>query len=143
MQQQQQQQSYCNACSDTRVCDPCLAQLRTLQAARAWYRDGEVGMSSSSLCTALLLDSAFLLGCTPYDQDDFMRCVALLQHVPQLRAHLAHMKQLDSVTSAPGVVRRAAGWAWWIDNWDALEQASAEQRDAMIAQWRDTSDFVF
>ncbi len=117
-----------------RVCAECSDTLQMVQNMCGWFERGAVSVSAQSLCTALLFDATVCIESAPRDAEDFERCLALVQRVPQLRQRLHRMIQLDTNTEAPGVIfRRPEGWRWWIEQWDALERATPHERAHMIA----------
>lgn len=93
---------------------------------RAWLKSDEVG--ASSLFMARMLAPVAGLGqCPahnqfadenrhPADVADFRRCVQMLDAVPQLREHIAHMKQ------------HGPQWEKLADNWIDLEALYASER---------------
>ena len=82
-----------------------------------WLRDGDVGISSAAIVTKLTgfnickSDDMF----APSDPSDFLRCIKLLECVPEFKPRLVEMS---------GVSHR---WKVIVDNWDELESILLEE----------------
>lgn len=107
---------------------------KLLNDIRNWYKNGEVGASSSALCLALVFDSPFLLNNAPWDANDFDRCSKMLRFIPQLKEKLSEVINLDIVTSGPGFYRTPGKWKWLVENWKFLEEMTYEERDKAIKE---------
>ena len=88
------------------------------QAARAWLRDGRVGLSSYALCVGTTGVSdpdrseprAFDY---PSDSSDFARCMGFLEAVPEARQHLEKMNDMSKF------------WQALVPVWGELEELHA------------------
>lgn len=72
-----------------------------------WYQTGRVGASSRAMATHLC--GAPCDGSYPYDLDDLNRCLLLLDAVPEFRAELPRMAEVNK------------SWAALVDRWDEIE----------------------
>ena len=82
-----------------------------------WLRDGDVGTSSAAIVTKLTglnickSDDMF----APSDPSDLLRCIRLLEYVPELKPRIVEMS---------GVSDR---WKVIVDNWDELENLLVDE----------------
>ena len=82
-----------------------------------WLRDGDVGTSSSAIVTKLTSlhlckpDDMF----APSDQSDLLRCIKLLEFVPEFKPRLVEMSDVSD------------RWKVIVDNWDELENLLVDE----------------
>lgn len=95
--------------------DPDMTDSHVAMAKNAiwWWNFGERGMSSECMYNYLMSGSAD--GNHPHDPDDFKRCYALLECVPQWKSQLYKMKEVSPT------------WSALVDNWDKLSTMLEEQ----------------
>jgi hypothetical protein len=108
----------------------------------AWLDEGDIGQSSLAMAQAIsgiaLTDDD---SATPWDADDFQRCVALLERVPSFAQHLNRVAGLSPA------------WAALINVWPELQSAlpardvsratlSPRARANRDVQWSAVSDRV-
>lgn len=87
-----------------------------------WYKNGERGTSSETIFFTLA-DKSISYNCKkpiafshPHDCDDFRRCHMLLEWVPEWRARLGEMRELNSPQ-----------WNNLVLNWDKLTEMLKDQ----------------
>lgn len=72
-----------------------------------WYKMGQVGASSRAMATHLC--GAPCDGSYPHDPDDLNRCLLFLEAVPEARAELPRMAEVNKQ------------WAALVARWDEIE----------------------
>ena len=83
-----------------------------------WLRDGDVGTSSAAIVTKLTglnickPDDMF----APSDPSDLLRCIKLLECVPEFKPRLVEMSDVSD------------RWKVIVDNWDELEMMVLEEQ---------------
>jgi len=87
------------------------AQQRTL----GWLANGETGMSSKTMAFWLAFDQRTDEASYPHDPADLNRCLLLLGQVPEMRAQLPRMAELNEV------------WAALVARWDELEKSFTDE----------------
>jgi len=56
-----------------------------LEKVKEWYKNGDIGLSSSSICLACLLQNKSFLNYKPHDEYDMNRCILLVQNIPEMK----------------------------------------------------------
>lgn len=80
----------------------------TLKKVIEWMGTGEVGCSSTCIAVYLTTGKVSKYPTTPSDPDDLLRCVKLLELVPELKTEFYKMGELD------------IKWKRLTDNWKEL-----------------------
>jgi hypothetical protein len=80
-----------------------------------WIANGQIGMSSKTMWNYFMGNDSFPIN-HPYDPDDFSRCYALLQVVPEWRKRILELGKLSTE------------WKKLSENWDKLTEMFEENR---------------
>lgn len=102
----------------------CCRSVSDLERLREWRFHGERGASSSAIAQHLTGFDFCVPGqekAYPFDPDDLVRCLLLLEHVPALRREFHRMAELS------------AEWAALVERWDDL----AALLESEVPRWRD------
>jgi hypothetical protein len=95
-------------------------ELPQIEREKWWLKHGERGASSMAIFAKLSLVGLHEPTCNyPYDPDDFSRCYALFQVVPELREQLYKMKSEGKV------------WTKMVDNWSKLVEMYESKDEGM------------
>ncbi len=91
------------------------------QRAIEWLINGEVGVSSKTICSVMLgtvdtsRDDAWCEYSHPHDPDDFMRCRLLLKRIPEWRSELHRVAEIFP------------SWRYLVEYWDELDALYEEE----------------
>jgi len=66
-------------------------KLLLLRKIRKWFQNGEVGLSSISICLAAFFNNLSGLATSPSDFYDMRRCIKLVQYIPEIKDNINNL----------------------------------------------------